>query len=71
MQLEEDALLLLLGQHLAVALVRPFVSEVGEVIRLQLDSIKFVVAAEFLHFLLRLLLAQHHLAVFVARELVE
>ena len=71
MQLEEDALLLLLGQHLAVALVRPFVCEVCEVIRLQLDSVEFVVAAEFLHLLLRLLLAQHHLAVFVARELIE
>ena len=69
-QLELQPLLLLLGQVLAVAAVRPLHRQLGQVVGLELDAVELVVAAEFLDLLAALLLRHHHVAVLVARKLV-
>ena len=70
-QLEAQPLLLLLGQMLAVAPVRPLHREFGQVVGLELDAVEFVVSAQLLDLLAPLLFGHDHLSVLVARELVE
>ena len=69
-QLEAQALLLLLGQVLAVAAAGALHRELRKVVGLELDTVEFVIAPEFLDLLAPLLLGHHHAAVLVARELV-
>ena len=70
MEFKLDTLLLLVGQRVTVALVSTFVGEVLQIIRLKLDAVEPVVAAEFVDTFFRLLLGHDYLAVLVARELV-
>ena len=70
-QLETQPLLLLLGQMLAVAPVRPLHREFGQVVGLELDAVELVVSAQLLDLLAPLLFGHDHLSVLVARELVE
>ncbi len=55
----------------AVTLERTLHSQVFEVVGLKFDTIQAVVAAKFLYFLLCLFFVHHHLAFFVAGELVK
>ena len=70
-QLEPQPLLLLLGQLLAVTPVGAFERQFGQIIRLELDAVELVVAAQAVDFLVGSLLRHHHVAVLVAREFVE
>ena len=70
-QLEFQTLLDILRQRVAVALPGAGPCELLEVVGLELYAVELVVAAEPVDLLLRLLLAQHHIAVLVAGELVE
>lgn len=70
MQLETQALLLLLGKVFAVAPVRPLHRQLGQVVGLELDAVELVVAAQFLDLLAPLLFGEDDVVVLVARELV-
>ena len=71
MQLELDALDLLLGEVLTITLFCAVPSQFGQIIRFEFDTVKSIVPAQFLDLLLGLLLRHDDIAVLVAGELVE
>ena len=70
-QLEGDALQHLGRELLAVALVCPLEGELLQIVGLELDTVEFLITAQFLDFLAGRLLVHHHIAVLVAGKLVE
>ena len=71
MEFEHDALVLLVGQRLAIAALGSLPRQLRQIVGLELDAVELVVSAQLAYFGLGVLAAHHHLALLVARELVE
>ena len=70
-QLEVDTFPHMLRQRVAVKLGRPDIGQFSQIIGFQLQTVKLVTTAQFLHFLFGVLAAEHHVAVFVAGKLLK
>ncbi len=70
-KLELDALLQLGCQRRPVAAFGPFVGEFRQIVGLEFYTVELVVATKFVNFFLSGFWREHHVAVFVLRELVK
>lgn len=71
MELELNSLRKFGRQRRAVALLSPFIRQLGEIVGLELYAVQLVISAEFCYFLFRGLLIKNHVTVFVPGKFVE
>ena len=71
MQLEFYTLFKLGAQRRSVTALGTLVGQFCQIIRLEFYAVELFVTAQLLNFFLGFLLRQHHIAVFVARKLIE
>ena len=70
-QLKLDTLLHMIGKRVAIHLAGTVISQFAQIVGLQLESVQFVAAAQFLYLVHGCLVTHHHFAVFIAGKLLE
>lgn len=70
-QFKLDALCYFVGEGIAVTLVGTFVGNLGKVVGFEFDTIELIETAELLNLVHAFLIADYHIAVFVAGKLLK